>query len=145
MLSYIESDNENTLQSTPIVSISREKFERERPEVNLLFNLAGLQAISDQLLFIEDLIHMLKPAGTHLSLTLVDHNTINTPLYKYGEKETVTEIVDHHEDEGEYRATCSGENRTIAFNEGVALVASTCTLVSGKYNSNRANHVMSQL
>ena len=77
--------------------------------MNLLFNLAGMQAISDKLLFIEDLIHWLKTAGTHLSLTLVDHNTANTPLHKYREKETIIEIVDHHEDESQYCDTAGSK------------------------------------
>lgn len=138
ILAYIESVYGETL-STPIVSISRESFVRERPELNLLFRLAGLQDVAGELLFAEDLMNMLRTSSP-LDFTLVDHNTFNSALDKYGEKQRIVEIVDHHKDEGKFIETCSGENRTIAFDQGVALVASTCTLVAERlkslYNAN---------
>jgi len=42
----------------------------------------------------------------------------------------VLEIVDHHQDEGQYLDTCSGVVRNVAFADDHALVASTCTLVA---------------
>eukprot|EP00804_Cyclotella_cryptica_P019546 CCRYP_014318-RB/>CCRYP_014318-RB protein AED:0.38 eAED:0.38 QI:0/0/0/1/0/0/2/0/427 len=107
----------------------KESLLNERPDINLLFNLAGIHDAGDELLFIEDLVEMLKAGGT-LDFSLVDHNTFNTELDQYKEKANIVEILDHHYDEGKFLDTCSGENRNIAFRQGAALVASSCTLVA---------------
>lgn len=127
-LAFIESFYGQS-QATPIVSISKESFLNERPEINLLFNLAGLQDAGDDLLFIEDLMDILHAART-LDFTLVDHNTFNSALDQFKEKSNIVEILDHHNDEGKYLDTCSGKNRNVAFSQGAALVASSCTLVA---------------
>ena len=130
-LAFVESTCGNAkFQSTPIVSIRRDNFEQERPEVNLLFKLAGMHDIANELIFVDDIVEMFRTSSTALDLSLVDHNTINTALEKYRDKQNVVEIVDHHEDKGQFLDTCSGENRTIAFSHGTASVASTCTLVA---------------
>ena len=130
-LAYIESRFNNREYTTPVVSISKEAFTRERPEVNLLFHLAGIEDPSDSLLFINDLKKILEK-GERLprSISLVDHNTLITSLRHTRKSLIVTRIVDHHVDEGQYEKTCNGENRNIAFSEGHALVASTTTLVA---------------
>lgn len=106
----------------------------ERPDINLLLQLASIRDSSGMLLFIEDLSDMLggiiKDAGQSRAITLVDHNTINKSLRNYKQELTVTEIVDHHNDEGLFMDTCSGNHRTIAFEHDRALVASTTTLVA---------------
>ena len=135
-LAFVESTYGNTkLQSTPIVSISKGNFEQERPELNLLFKLAGIEDVANKLIFVDDLVEVLSTTPTTLDFTLVDHNTINTALYQYSEKQNVVEIVDHHEDKGQFRDTCSGPNRTIAFSNCAASVASTCTLVAERLKS----------
>lgn len=117
-------------QATPIVSIPKQSFVNERPETNLLFRLAGIQAAADELLFIEDLILMNSDAASRLDFTLIDHNVLNHVLDRFKDKANVIEILDHHEDERQYLETCSGDDRTVAFDQGVALVASSCTLVA---------------
>ena len=107
----------------------------ERPDINLLLQLAGIRDSSGMLLFIEDLLDMLgggiiKDAEQSRAITLVDHNTINKSLRNYKQELTVTDIVDHHNDEGLFMDTCSGNHRTIAFEHDRALVASTTTLVA---------------
>jgi exopolyphosphatase len=135
-LSYIESTYRNGSQATPFVSIPRESFENERPEVNLLFKLAGLHDVVNELLYIQDLTEMLQgTASTQLDFTLVDQNTLNPALKRYKSQVNVVEIVDHHEDKGESIGTCHATNRTIAFDRGVALVASSCTLVVERLKS----------
>ena len=130
-LAYIESRFNTREDATPVVSISKEAFAHERPEVTLLFHLAGIEDPSDKLLFINDLKVILeKGEGLPRSISLVDHNTLNTSLRHNRKSLIVTRIVDHHMDEGQYEKTCNGENRNIAFSEGHAVVASTTTLVA---------------
>ena len=109
---------------TPIVSISREDLEGTRPETSLLLKWAGVSY--------EDLIYMdeLPLDGSRLSkecaVTLMDHNQlVAPPLLPF--QSNVVEIHDHHLDEGHHMASC--QKRNIAFRDGAALVASTCTLV----------------
>ncbi|KAL3771641.1 hypothetical protein ACHAW5_007343 [Stephanodiscus triporus] len=136
-LAYIESRHSTGLgNATPIVSIPKDEFTHERPETNLLFQLAGLKDnVTEILLFIEDLRDILDEdmrGGGLLSrsVSLVDHNTLNDPLLTFQENIIVTEILDHHEDEHKYEETCSGDHRIIAFDNGHVLVASTTTLVA---------------
>lgn len=117
---------------TPIVSISRDSFVDERPDVAMLIELAGISNAFDKLLFIDDLKMMLDSSsdGNARRLTLVDHNTINSSIRKFRRMIEVVEIVDHHVDENLYTDTCSAKRRNIAFHDGIALVASTATLVT---------------
>jgi exopolyphosphatase len=119
---------------TPIVSVTRDTFVYERPEVESLLELAGISNASTKLLFIEDLELILQDSNSTVDgvrrLTLVDHNTINDNLHKFRHMLEVVEIVDHHTDEEQYLETCSGKQRNIAFHNGSALVASTTTLVA---------------
>ena len=117
---------------TPIVSISRDTFVYERPEIEMLLNLAGISNASANLLFIEDLKLILDSSKDDKvrNLTLVDHNTINDSLHKFRHMLDVVEIVDHHTDEKLYTNTCSIKRRNIAFEDGTATVASTTTLVA---------------
>lgn len=143
-LAYIESIYEDR-GATPIVSISKESFIHERPEVNLLFTYAGIQYSSDMLLFVNDLTSMLREdeAKQRVNITLVDQNTLNNPLKAFADELAIVEIVDHHEDMGKFQETCFGNDRTVAFSHSRALVASACTLVaerlkrvaSGRYPS----------
>ena len=126
-LAYIESRHGG--DATPIVPISKEAFTNERPEINLLLDLAGISNASDELLFIEDLVDIVAD-GVSNSISLVDHNTLNKSLQNYQDTLAVVEIVDHHKDIHQYEDTCSGKQRIIAFEEGRALVASTTTLVA---------------
>ncbi|KAL9189552.1 hypothetical protein ACHAXT_009227 [Thalassiosira profunda] len=122
----------------PLVSIPRADIAL-RPDVNLLFNLAGIDA--ETLLYIDDALvaeHLLSmqavqstsgPEGIPRTLTLVDHNRIRGSLSHLAP--LVAEIVDHHEDEGAYgNVTIDSGKRTIAFENRHATVASTCTLVA---------------
>jgi exopolyphosphatase len=108
------------VQKTPIVSIPKDDFETQRPEVSLLLELAGIS--SSNLLFADDPV-----VGTFAAnVTLVDHNVLAERFQEQSWK--VLEIMDHHEDEGLYLDSCSVRN--IAFANNNALVASACTLVA---------------
>jgi len=126
-LAYIESKHGN--EATPVVPISKEAFTNERPEINLLLDLAGISNAPDELLFIDDLVDILAD-GESKSISLVDHNTLNKSLQNYQETLAVVEIVDHHKDTHQYEDTCAGKQRNIAFKHNHALVASTTTLVA---------------
>lgn len=120
---------------TPIIPITRDTFVYERPEVELLLELGSISNASTKLLYIEDLVDILRNSDStnddaRRRLTLVDHNTINDSLRNFRHMFDVVEIVDHHVDEKRYTETCSGKQRTIAFESGKALVASTTTLVA---------------
>ncbi|KAL7540402.1 hypothetical protein ACHAWF_006670 [Thalassiosira exigua] len=129
-LAYVESIYDGD-EATPVVSISKTAFDHERPEVNLLFQLAGINDPSEKLLFIEDMQRVVtEDGGSPKRLTLTDHNTLNKSLRDLRRNLIVTEIVDHHKDERKYLDTCSGERRNIAFDDGRALVASATTLVA---------------
>jgi exopolyphosphatase len=59
----------------------------------------------------------------------VDHNRIRSSLSRLSDR--VTAILDHHEDENSHgHVTIDSGNRVIAFDNGLATVASTCTLVT---------------
>jgi len=126
-LAYVESRHGN--KATPVVPISKEVFTTQRPEINLLMDLAGISNAPDKLLFIDDLVDILAD-GESKSISLVDHNTRNKSLQNYQKVLTVVEIVDHHKDRHQYEETCSGKQRNIAFEHNHALVASTTTLVA---------------
>lgn len=132
-LAYIESMHSGQ-HLTPIVSISKDCFTNERPAVSLLFQLAGIDDPLANLLFIDDLTDMLqndiKKSSPSRSITLVDQNTLNPSLEHFREHLIVTEIFDHHKDEKQFKETCDGDNRNIAFEGGHPLVASTTTLVA---------------
>ena len=121
---------------TPIVSISKETFVFERPEVNLLLELSGIYNASEKLMFIDDLTDLLENKKSEVmqsrKITLVDQNTLNKPLGKFKDDLVVVEIVDHHKDSGEFLMTCSGKSRVIAFGHSRSLVASACTLIAEK-------------
>lgn len=138
-LAYVESVYFGG-QLTPIVSIPQEVFRYERPDANVILELAGIDNPSDKLLFIDDLNEMLlsdtEKGLASRSLTLVDHNTINKSFRHFQKNFIVTQIVDHHKDEKQYKETCIGKDRNIAFDHGHALVASTTTLVAERLLEN---------
>ena len=79
---------------------------------------------------------IIPPSKQRVCLILVDHNRLRSSLSHLSNN--VIEILDHHEDELCYLATVpatgsgsgsGGSKRNIAFQDGGALVASTCTLV----------------
>ncbi|KAL3796425.1 hypothetical protein HJC23_004222 [Cyclotella cryptica] len=137
-LAYVQNILSSTDQSTnltvPIVSIPRADLPLRRDAV-LLLDMAGINA--DKLLHADDEIvsNLLgdsdesSESDESFRITLVDHNRLRTSFDHLSRK--VSEIVDHHEDEHfhDHITTDSGK-REIAFDNGVALVASTCTLVA---------------
>jgi exopolyphosphatase len=143
-LGYVMSSNNkapllDTLQ-VPIVSIPRAEMELRR-DAALLLDMVGINV--QKLLYIDDDIvtnHLLPSSSTISSsnvssdvlnntITLVDHNRLR-PMFAHLNS-LVTEIVDHHKDEKHHQQVVSDSGkRVIAFENGHATVASTCTLVT---------------
>lgn len=148
-LGYVMSsscDNNTKLlkqQHVPVVSISRAEMELRR-DAAILLDLVGIDI--QKLLYLDDDIvtdNLLMPPASaltseedddsdvsSLSITLVDHNRLRhmfSHLNPY-----VTEIIDHHQDEGYHGHVVADDSgkRNIAFANGHATVASTCTLVA---------------
>ena len=114
-LAYVESIYNHT--KTPIVSVPRADLCLRRETV-LLLNLAHVD--TEKLRYIDDEEIFREPRF----VTLVDHNRLTIDA-----DWSVTEIVDHHFDEQSHEHVV-GSLRVIAFENGKALVGSTCTLVA---------------
>jgi exopolyphosphatase len=116
----------------PIASVPRADLSLRRDIIQLLelsgINIAQLPCLDDEYI----VACLEEPKRSQLTLTLVDHNRIRSSLSHLSE--LVTEILDHHEDEGYHIETTAStttmvNKRIIAFEDGRATVASTCTLV----------------
>jgi len=123
------SSSTNNKHKTPVISIPARDLATQRPETSLLLELAGIapEQHSDLLHFIDGTFWT---NAQNLNVTLVDHNRMtigSSDNDNNNVNHRVVEIVDHHLDEGFHRDTCL--RRTIAFADGKATVASTCTLV----------------
>jgi exopolyphosphatase len=117
--SNLIDDGAATEALTPVVSITKNDIETQRPETKLLLKLAKIP--------IESLIYVDDPKirdndSNPLRVTLVDHNRLTLPL----KNAQVIEILDHHADLGAHPEAAT---RIIAFEQDKATVASTCTLV----------------
>jgi exopolyphosphatase len=113
-------DDDATTAATPIVSISKSDLQTQRPETLYLMRLAGID--TETLLYVDDPVWT--DPRVKLDVTLVDHK-----YQQQQEQYNVVQIIDHHNDEGYH---LDARKRTIAFANGTALVASTCTLVVEK-------------
>lgn len=111
----------------PIMSISREDIYFRR-EVKILLELIDVSF--DDLICVNECPFENFYQENLLKLTLMDHNYLASQLHsRYSS--AVTEIVDHHADQGHYPSV-EGVNRLIAFNSQIskAEVGSACTLVA---------------
>ena len=137
---YKREDTEEKIVVLPIISIPRVDISLRR-DVMLLLDLAGITNLDDLLYIDDDMVtrHLLPPTSTtsKATLTLVDHNRIRSSLSHLSSM--VTEIVDHHEDEKSHEQVVGAEKRSIAFENGIATVASTCTLVTERLFYNQLN------
>lgn len=109
---------------TPVVSMLRADLEATRPETSLLLKWASVS--SEDLVYIDDRRLLEASKKSYCRVTLVDHNRLVAPPLA-GLTENVVGIQDHHVDELQHVNSC--KTRNIAFENGAALVASTCTLV----------------
>lgn len=121
------SRNSSSLH-VPIVSIPRLDLPLRRDAV-LLLDMAGIS--TNELIFVDDEIVNGLLDSSDTAITLVDHNRIRSSLSHLSDK--VSAILDHHEDVKSHdKVTIDSGNRVIAFEDGIATVASTCTLVAEK-------------
>ena len=125
-LAYVNGRSSDFL-NVPLVSIQRSDLPLRRDVVYLL-DMAGVS--TDSLLYIDDhTVNDILRDAAPTSMTLVDHNRIKSSLSFLSDN--ISEILDHHEDECSHEhVTIDSGNRVIAFDKGLATVASTCTLVA---------------
>jgi len=129
-LQNIEDSGDIGKLIVPVVSIPADNLKFQRPETTfLLSDCAGMDNVKDDVndLIAIDQLNLLPKQAT---LTLADHNFFRgKEPYEW----IVTEIVDHHIDEGKHTDTCPSSKRDIAFEDSRALVASTTTLVAEQF------------
>ena len=138
-LAYIDSVPAQSSPKTvlPIISIPHDDLKRQRPETKYLLELAGID--------MDDLVAIDSPSlPCKASATLVDHNRLTFQHPDSKCQWEVTQILDHHLDEGAHLETCPAstneeqqdqEQRVVAFcsSSQKALVASTCTLLVERF------------
>ena len=126
----------------PLISIKKEDMSLRR-DVVLLLQMAGIHNLNE-LLYLDDPRFIAFAGNTNeedddnsrlsdhgmieTSITLVDHNKIRSDLWHL--EQHITEIIDHHQDEGFHTATTTATAREIAFENQKATVGSTCTLIT---------------
>ncbi|RLN72867.1 hypothetical protein BBJ28_00013149 [Nothophytophthora sp. Chile5] len=112
--------NSETLH-VPVLPIPRAELPL-RCDVMALFQELRIDATA--LFFVDEF-----PWGSEaqIRVTLLDHNALNNKRIPQTSSMQVVEIVDHHSDLGQH---LDAEQREVAFADGQALVASTCTLVA---------------
>ncbi|KAG7363775.1 DHHA2 domain containing protein [Nitzschia inconspicua] len=160
------NNNNNTTISSPllvvvpIVSIPISDLKTQRPETTyLLKDCAGMTDHDlDSLIGIDDLRTLDFFFTQNVTVTLVDHNRHHHHHHhhhsnnKNNKSETdtdtvgsgwhVTEIVDHHRDDGYHSDTCIVRN--IAFDGSQPLVASTCTLIVERFYQHQQHQQQQQ-
>lgn len=134
-LSSSSTPNSSTVL-VPLASIPRQDI-KLRNDVLLLLGFVGIHPADERdiLCIDDDIVHtLIHSAGTRnitKSIVLVDHNKLKRELWHLNGQ--VTEILDHHQDEGAHMESVSPEWRQIAFEHSSATVGSTCTLIVEKW------------
>lgn len=93
-----------------------------RSDVAVLLQELGVD--TDALIFVDEFSW---ETYIKVTLTLLDHNALCNKKISQVQSLQVVEIIDHHSDLGQHLLA---EKREVAFANGNALVASTCTLVA---------------
>lgn len=125
----------------PIVNIDRKELCLRR-DVEILLHKVNL-SLSD-LICIDEMAssclfgltsNQSSEVSSNPQVILLDHNTMSSKFkslmdhLEINASSSVVEILDHHVDGNLYLESCSGDQRNIAFINGIATVGSTCTLV----------------
>ncbi|KAI9895793.1 hypothetical protein PsorP6_019138 [Peronosclerospora sorghi] len=105
----------------PVVPIPRNELFLRRDVVALL---SGLEIDTDALVFVNEFPWTL---NVRMKLTLLDHNAFSNKNVPERQDMQVVEIIDHHVDMDQH---LTARKIDVAFADGKALVASTCTLVA---------------
>ncbi|CAH0481115.1 unnamed protein product [Peronospora belbahrii] len=106
----------------PVIPIYRNELIL-RCDVTALFQT--LEVNTDALVFVDEFPWDI--IKSKVKVTLLDHNALSNKKIPALKGMQVVEIIDHHCDLGQH---IDAEKREIAFADGNALVASTCTLVA---------------
>ncbi|OWZ07528.1 hypothetical protein PHMEG_00020071 [Phytophthora megakarya] len=116
---FLQSQRHPETLYVPVLSIPRSELAL-RCDVTALFQALGVD--TDAIVFVDEFPWTRTP----VKLTLMDHNALNNKKIPQIDGLEVVEIVDHHSDLKQHLDA----KREVAFAQGNALVASTCTLVA---------------
>ncbi|CEG37274.1 hypothetical protein F443_20055 [Plasmopara halstedii] len=117
---YLNHQQKPELLHVPVLPIPRSELIL-RCDVSALFQKLGVD--TDALVFVDEFPWELQ---SKITVTLMDHNAMSNKKIPHAHNFQVVEIVDHHSDQGQH---LDAKKREVAFANGNALVASTCTLV----------------
>ncbi|CAI5734319.1 unnamed protein product [Peronospora destructor] len=118
---FMHAQQHSDTLHVPVLPITRAELTL-RCDVAALFE--ALDVDTDALVFVDEFPWDIK---AKVKVTLMDHNAFSNKKIPPVDGMKVIEIVDHHSDLGQH---LGAEKREVAFADGNALVASTCTLVA---------------
>ncbi|KAK1930057.1 Exopolyphosphatase PRUNE1 [Phytophthora citrophthora] len=118
---FLHYQQQSETLHVPVLPIPRSELVL-RCDVTALFQALGVD--TEALVFVDEFPWGIKGKVT---MTLMDHNALNNKKVPQIDGLEVVEIVDHHSDLGQHLDV---KKREVAFADGNALVASTCTLVA---------------
>ncbi|KAI9984020.1 hypothetical protein PInf_005310 [Phytophthora infestans] len=122
----------------PVLPIPRNELVL-RCDVIALFQELGVD--TDALVFVDEFPWAIT-SKSKVEVTLMDHNALSNKKIPHVAGLQVVEIVDHHSDLGRH---LDAEKREVAFADGNALVASTCTLVAERLKASEAKDALNLL
>eukprot|EP00644_Phytophthora_capsici_P007195 jgi/Phyca11/506802/fgenesh2_kg.PHYCAscaffold_22_\ len=118
---FLHYQQQSETLHVPVLPIPRSELVL-RCDVTALFQALGVD--TGALVFVDEFPWGIK---SRVKMTLMDHNALNNKKIPQIDGLEVVEIVDHHSDLGQHQDV---KKREVAFADGNALVASTCTLVA---------------
>uniref|UniRef100_A0AAV1VB57 DHHA2 domain-containing protein n=1 Tax=Peronospora matthiolae TaxID=2874970 RepID=A0AAV1VB57_9STRA len=127
-----KQQSESETLHVAVLPITRAEFPL-RCDVAAMFQALAIDTAA--LVFVDEFPWSL---SGRVMVTLLDHNALsNKKLLPWRDQLEIQEIVDHHSDLGHHREV---KKRDVAFANGQALVASTCTLVAEKMDAAVVRH-----
>ncbi|ETM01232.1 hypothetical protein L917_02169 [Phytophthora nicotianae] len=130
---FLHSQQHSDTLSVPVLPILRKELAL-RCDVSAFFE--GLGVDTNALVFVDEFPWEIT-GESRVEVTLMDHNALNNKKIPHINDLQVVEIVDHHSDLGQHL----NAKREVAFADGNALVASTCTLVAEKLKEMESHEV----
>ncbi|KAG6967638.1 hypothetical protein JG687_00004167 [Phytophthora cactorum] len=127
---YVHYQQHSETLHVPVLPIPRKELVL-RCDVTALFQ--ELDVDTDALVFVDEFPWGMK---SKVKVTLMDHNALSNKKIPRVDGLQVVGIVDHHSDLGQH---LDAEEREVAFTDGNALVASTCTLVAERLKEAKTN------
>eukprot|EP01040_Poterioochromonas_malhamensis_P012341 gene12341-13494_t len=136
---HVRNPSSNSVH-IPLISVPREEYQL-RPETKLLLDQQAINILSIPSLYDipsnPSLHQSLLDNTSKINFVLLDHNLLSEKfhtVFPNNHPINIIQILDHHQDYGNYLEQCQGDKRVIAFDaeSKAALVASTCTIIEEK-------------